>query len=106
MILVRMGDDQAHQSISAVGDEAGIGHHHVHLGMRGATKANAAVHREPFAVAAVKVQVHAYLARPAQRQEGQITDLSVHSLLSSVLFDQTCLVWAQCGDGVTFGQHT
>ena len=73
MVLVRVGDDQAHQLVAAIGDVARIGHHHVDLGMRRTAEADAAVHRQPFAVAAVKVQVHADLARPAQRQEGQIT---------------------------------
>ena len=78
MVLVRMGDDQAHQLVATIRDVAGVGHHHIDLGMRRAAEADAAVHRQPLPVAAVEVEVHADLARPAQRQEGQITVINVH----------------------------
>ena len=51
-------------------DEAGIGHHHINLGMRRSAEADSAIDRQPFPVAAVKVQIHADLACPAQGQEG------------------------------------
>ena len=81
MVLVRVSDDKAHQFVSTIGDVGWIRHHHIDLGMCRAAKADTAVHRQPFAVAAVQVEVHADLACPAQRQEGEITVRNIHIVL-------------------------
>ena len=49
VVLMRMGDDQAHQLVAPIGDEAGIGHHHIDLGVLRAAEADAAIHRQPSA---------------------------------------------------------
>ena len=69
MVLVRVGDDQADQGVPPLGDEGRIGHHDLNLGVLVAPEAYAAVNGQVFAAAAVKVEVHADLARPAQGQE-------------------------------------
>ena len=76
-----MSDDETDQLVATIGDVAGIRHHHIDLGMCRAAEADATVHRQPPAVAAVQVQVHADLARPAQRQEGEITVHNIHIVL-------------------------
>ena len=84
MVLMRVGDDQADQLVAPVGDEARVGHHHVDLGMFGPAEADAAIHRQPCAAAAVEVEVHSDLAGPAQRQEGQIRVRTHHRSARSV----------------------
>ncbi len=79
VVLMGMRDDQPYQAVPALRDEPRIGHHHVHLGVFGATEADPAIDGEPTAAAAVEIEIHADLARPAQGQEGQITACSVHS---------------------------
>jgi hypothetical protein len=70
MILVSMRDHQADQLVPAFGDEAGIGHHDFDFGVLVTAEADAAIDGEIFTAAAVEVEVHADLARPAQGQEG------------------------------------
>jgi hypothetical protein len=82
MILMRMGNHEATQPVAPFGDEAGIWHHDFDLGQGGAPEADAAIDRKPCAVAAIEVEIHADLARPAKRQEGQISSCGVHSILS------------------------
>ena len=67
VVLVRVGDDEAQQPVPPLADEAWVGHHDLDLGQLAAAEADAAIDREPAVAAAVKVQVHADLARPAQR---------------------------------------
>ncbi len=79
MVLMRVGDHQSEQLVAPFGDEARIGHHHLDLRVRRAAEADAAIDREPMPAAAIKVQIHADLARPAQGQEGEIAVLAAHS---------------------------
>ncbi len=72
MVLVRVGDHQRRQAVAAVGDEGRVGHHDLDLRVFRPAEADAAIDGQPAAVAAVKVEVHTDLARPAQRQEGQV----------------------------------
>jgi hypothetical protein len=75
VVFVGMGNDQADEVVLTIGDEAGVGHHHLDLGQFAAAEADAAIHRQPFFASclapAIQVKVHADFARPAQGQEGQ-----------------------------------
>jgi hypothetical protein len=70
MILMRVGDHQAQQLVPPLDQEPRIGHHDLDLGILAAAEADAAVNREPLALAPVQVEVHADFARPAEGQEG------------------------------------
>ena len=72
MVFVGVGDDEANEAVTPFGDERRVGHHDLDLRVFSAAKADAAIDGEPAPVAAIKVEVHADLARPAQWQEGQI----------------------------------
>ena len=78
MIFMRMGDDEAKQLIAPAGNERRVRHHDIDLGVRCAAKTDPAIDREPFPVATVEVEIHADLARPTQRQEGQVFGVKVH----------------------------
>ena len=64
VVLVRMGDDQGQQVVPPLGDETGVGHHDLDLGVLVAPETDAAVDRQPLPAGAVEIKVHAYLARP------------------------------------------
>jgi len=82
VVLVRVGDHQAHQAVTPLGDEDRVGHHHLDLGVRRTAEADAAVDRQILSVGTVQVQIHTNLAGPAQRQEREITADRVHHKLS------------------------
>ena len=44
MVFMGMGDDQADQPVAPLGDEAGVGHHDIDLGVLGTAEADAAIH--------------------------------------------------------------
>ena len=81
MVLVRVGDHQPQQLVAAVRDEAGVGDHDIDLGVLRPAEADAAIDRQPLTVATVEVEVHADLARPAERQEGQVACFCIHIVL-------------------------
>ena len=75
MVFVRMGEHQSVELLDALNDVAGVGHDHVHTRHGVAAEGDTAVHHEPSAAIAEQVQVHADLARSAERQEQQLTVL-------------------------------
>ena len=58
MVLMRMGRDDAEQTVAALGDERGIGHNHVQPRLRIVAKGDAAVEDQPIAGAAIEAQIH------------------------------------------------
>ena len=86
MVFVRMGNDQTQQRVPPFGDENGVGHHHIHLGMLRAAKSDAAIHRQPTVaprrLAAIEIEIHTDFARSAQRQERKVANRRVHEILS------------------------
>ncbi len=66
------------------GDELRVWHHDLDLRQLRAAEADAAVHGQPAAVAAIQVEVHADLARPAEGQEGESAGFLVHQSLSVI----------------------
>ena len=76
---MRMGDDQTHQGLAALRNEGRVRHHHLNLRVRGTAEANPTINGEPAPLVPVKVEVHANLARPAQRQESKISGRNVHT---------------------------
>ncbi len=78
MVLMGVGDHQAQKLVPPFGNEGRIGHDHIGFRQFVAAEANAAIDGQIFAVAPVKVEIHANLARPAQGQEGQFAWFCVH----------------------------
>ena len=72
MVLVRMGDDDAGEIGLALLDEGRIGHHHLDSGHGVVAEGDAEIDHQPFSGMAVEVEVHADLARAAQRHEQQL----------------------------------
>ena len=76
MILMRMGGDDAQHILALLRQIADVGHDEVDARRVGlAAEQHAAIDDDPLAVVgraeAIGVEIHADLARPAQRQEDQ-----------------------------------
>ena len=69
MVLVAVGQDDAEQVLPPPLDEVEVGQHEVDAGIGGIGEGQAEVDHHPFAVAAVEIDVHADLARAAERAE-------------------------------------
>ena len=76
MILVRVGQHQADEIVAMLLDEGGIGHDHVDARHRLVAEGHAEIDHQPLAGIAVEVEVHADLARAAERQEQQLVALA------------------------------
>ena len=72
MVLMRVGQHEADQLVAALLDEGRVGHDDVDAGRRLVAEGDAEIDHQPAAGMAVKVQVHADLARPAERQEQEL----------------------------------
>jgi hypothetical protein len=70
MILMCVRYYQADKLVFSLRQIPGVRHHDLNFGVLAAAKADATIDGKPFAIASVQIQVHANLARPAQRQEG------------------------------------
>ena len=75
MVLVGMGQHDPGERIAPPDDEIGIGDHHIDTRRLVVAEADAEVDHHPTAVAAIEVEVHADLARTAQRQEQDLAGL-------------------------------
>ena len=84
VVFVGVSDDQADELVAAFGDVGGVGHHDVDFGVFRAAEAHAAIDGEPFAAAAIEVEVHADFARSAEGQKGQVSVCGVHANLSGL----------------------
>jgi hypothetical protein len=86
MVLVRVGNHQAQQRVPPFRDKHRVGHHHIHLRMLRAAKADAAIDRQPpvafRCLAAIEIEIHTDFARSAQRQERKVANRRVHEILS------------------------
>ena len=85
VVLVRVGQDNAQKVPRALLDEVEIREHQIDAGIFTARKGHAEVNHQPFAFAAVEIDVHANLARSAERKEQQFLFGSV-ILLHVILF--------------------
>ena len=71
MILMPVRQDDAQQVVAPLLDEAEIGQHQFDAGIGRVAESHAEVDHDPLALAAVEIDVHADLARPAEGQEDQ-----------------------------------
>ena len=71
MVLVAMRQDDAEQVVAPLLDERQVGQDQVDAGVRRIGEGHAEVDHHPLAAAAVEVDVHADLTRPAKGQEDQ-----------------------------------
>jgi hypothetical protein len=71
VVLVRVGEDDAEQAVEPLLNELEVGEHQVDAGVVGIGEPHAEVDHQPLAIAAVEVDVHADLARAAEREEQQ-----------------------------------
>src|SRR3546814_6262537 len=89
MILMAMGEDDAGQHLAALLDEGEIGQDDVDAGIMGIGEGDAEIDHQPFAVAAVEIDVHAELARAAKREEEEfVTGLHALSFFPVVRADR------------------
>ena len=72
MVLVGVGDDDAGEILLALLDEGGIGHHDLDARHGVVAEGDAEIDHQPLAGVAVEVEVHADLARAAERDEQQL----------------------------------
>ena len=72
MVLVRVGEHDAEQALAPLDDEGGIGHHHLDPGQALVREGDAEIDDHPVVRKAVKIEVHADLARPAERHEDEL----------------------------------
>src|SRR6185295_2699363 len=72
MVLVGMSDDDADEVLAALLDESRIGHHDLDARRAVVAEGDAEIDHQPLAGMAVEVEVHADLARAAQREEQQL----------------------------------
>jgi hypothetical protein len=82
MILMAVSDDDAEQVLAPLLDEAQIRENQIDAGISGIGEGHAEIHHDPLAVAAVQIDVHSNLARPAEGQEEEFVTGS-HSIPSS-----------------------
>ncbi len=71
MILMAVRQDDADQVLHPFLDEFEVGKDQLDAGIVGIGEGQAKVGHQPFAAAAVEIDVHANLARPAEGQEQQ-----------------------------------
>ena len=72
MVLVGVGQHDAQKVGAAFLDEGRIGHHDLDAGHGVVGEADAEVDHQPLAGMAVEIEVHADLARAAQREEEEL----------------------------------
>lgn len=72
MILVRMGQHDRQQIVTALLDECRIRQHDIDPRQPVIGKADTKIDDQPFALAAIQVEIHPDLAASAQRQEQKI----------------------------------
>ena len=72
MVFVAVGEDDTQEVLAAFLDEGEIGEDKLDARVSGVGKGHAEVDHDPFAVAAVEVDVHADLARTAEREEEEL----------------------------------
>ena len=71
MVLMGVGQDQADQVVSMVGDEGRVGHDHIGPRRQVVAEGHAEVDHQPLAAISEQVQVHADLAGAAEGEEIQ-----------------------------------
>jgi hypothetical protein len=83
MVLVGMRDDESCELVAALDNESGIGEQDIDA--RGAVVAerDAAIEHEPLPLIAVEVEVHADLARAAEREKEELVRSFDHPALRS-----------------------
>ena len=81
MVFMAVRDDDAGKAVELILDEAKIGQDHVDAGIIGIGEGHAAIDHHPLALTAIEVDVHADLARAAERAKEQFV-LGGHSSLS------------------------
>ena len=69
MVLVAMGEDDPEQILAPLLDEGQIGQDQLDARIGWIGKGHAEIDHHPFAVAAIEIDVHADLARAAEREE-------------------------------------
>ena len=79
MVLVAVGQDDAEQVVAPLLDEGEIGEHQLDAGIGRVGEGHAEIDHDPLALAAVEIDVHADLARAAEREEEQFV-AGVHLL--------------------------
>ena len=71
MVLMAVGEDDAEQIVAPLLDEGEIGQDQLDAGIVGIGEGHAEIDHHPLALAAVEIDVHADLARAAEREEEQ-----------------------------------
>ena len=69
MVLMAVGEDDAEQVVALLLDEVEVGQDQLDAGIVGIGEGQAEIDHQPFALAAVEIDVHADLARAAEREE-------------------------------------
>ena len=69
MVLMAVGEDDAEQIVASLLDEGEIGQDQLDARIIGIGEGQAEIDHHPFALAAVEIDVHADLARAAEREE-------------------------------------
>ena len=69
MVLMAVGEDDAEQIVAPLLDEGEIGQDQLDARIIGIGEGQAEIDHHPFALAAVEIDVHADLARAAEREE-------------------------------------
>ena len=72
MVLMAVGEDDAEQIVAALLDEGEIGQDQLDARISGIGEGQAEIDHHPFALAAVEIDVHADLARAAEREEEEL----------------------------------
>ncbi len=72
MILMSMGEHDAEQIVDPVLDEAQVRQDDIDPRIGRIGKGDAAIDHDPFALAAIEIDVHANLARATKRKENQL----------------------------------
>ncbi len=84
MVLMAVGQDDAEQIVAPLLDEGEIGQDQLDARIFGIGEGQAEIDHHPFALAAVEIDVHADLARAAEREEEEFV-AGFHSSLPSVI---------------------
>ncbi len=79
MVLRPVSQDDTGKVDLALLDERGVGHDDVDAGIFGRAETDAEVEHQPFPLTPVEVEVHANLARPAERQIEQFLAWAGHA---------------------------
>ena len=79
VVLVGVGEHDAEQALAPFDDERGVGHHHLDPRQALVREGDAEIDDHPVVREAVKIEVHADLARPAERDEDELAQCSTRA---------------------------